>query len=89
MTADIGGPVGPAKAFGEMARQHIGHHPRVTRRQRRPILHHQVVMIGNVADPALMAALAQIGHQITRADDGFGLVNNSGGGDAGGLNDRL
>ena len=61
--------------------------------QRRPHLHHETVVVSDVADLAVMGALAQVLHQLVGRDDGFRFENNRRTGDphhsAEGLGDRM
>jgi hypothetical protein len=46
-------------------------------------VHHQRVVVGDVADLAVVAALAQVADQVHRTDDGLGLESDRGTGDPG------
>ena len=89
VTANIGGKAGAPEAFGKMAAQHMGHHPCVTRCQSRPILHHQAVVIGKLADASRMSPRPKVGDKIGGADNRFGLVDDGGGGHPRGLGQGL
>ena len=55
----------------------------VARGEHRPDLHHQPVVVGEVADPARVLTHAEVGRQLRRADDRLGLEQDRGGRDPG------
>ncbi len=89
VAADIGGPASVAEALRKMRGQHMGHQRGVAAGERRPVLHHEIVVIGEIGLAACVAALPQIRHQITWRDDGLRLVDQRGCGNAGGRAERL
>jgi hypothetical protein len=71
------------------AAQARGGEPGVAGGQRRPELHHEAVVVGEVAHLAGVGADAEVGHELRRADDRLGLEDQRRRGDAGDRAQRL
>ena len=82
VAADIGGITGVGQSIREMCRQNMRHHRGIAGGQCAPKLHHQRVVIGQIACPPIMFAAPQIGQHFLRADNGLGKMDHGGGGDA-------
>lgn len=82
VAAQVGHP-GSGAGCDRQAAERLCRQSDVAGGQHRPDLHHQRVVIGNVADLAGMVALAQVVHQIRRTDDGLGLESQCRAGDPG------
>ena len=75
MAAQIGSPGRVDEDARKMGPQHMGHQPGLARRQRRPELHHERIVIGEVALAPRVPALAEIGDEVLRRHDGLFLVD--------------
>ena len=74
---------------GGSAAQRVPREDRVAGREHRPDLHHQAVVVGEVAHPAGVPTGAEILHEVARADDRLGLERHRGRRDPGQRVQRL
>ena len=89
VAAQVGGPGGAAEDGGEVGGEHVLGQRGLAGGEAGPELHHQAVVVGEVALAPLVAAGAQIGDEVGRPDDRLRLEDDRGRGDAGGLDQRL
>ena len=74
---------------GRQRAERVPGQDRVAGREHRPDLHHQAVVVGEVADPAGVPAGAEVLHQVARPDDRLGLERHRGRRDPGQRVQRL
>ena len=88
----VAAQVGDPGARGRRRRQgpqRVRRQPRVAGGQHRPDLHHEAVVVGEVADLAVVLTLPEVVHQVVRPDDRLGLERDCGAGDPGHRAQRL
>ena len=88
VAADVGDPGSGGRNRVEPL-QRLGGQPDVAGGQHRPDLHHQSVVVGEVADLAVMTTLAEVLHQVARSHDRLRLEDRGGAGQSGHRAQRL
>ncbi len=82
VAAHVGDP-GAGRRRGRQRRECLAREHDVSRGEHRPDLHHQAVVVRQVADPSGMRARSEVLDQVARAHDRLGLERHGGGSDPG------